>query len=156
MKSSQTALCTEPPDLLKRFVPTPLCASLQFENALVHVQTNDLSILNVLREYETRSASRHPQFVWKLVRDDVQLPLKPATIIHHDPVTFASMGPACLVAVDHEKRELFAFLGITVDASTLRFHVLPLLHELTQSASVRATEDLIPDHKISSMSTSNA
>ena len=134
-------LHTEPPDLFKRFVPTPYCANLRLDHAEVLVQTNDSSILNFLREYETQSSGGR-QFVWKVIRDNVRVPLLAPTVIYHEPVTFVSMGPSCLVAIDHETPELFAFLGTVIDDSDFRVRIFPLLRELSWCLLGKQTEKL--------------
>jgi len=142
-----------PPDLLKRFVPTPLCTRLRFGNTEILAQTHDSSILGVLHEYEGHLSGSHQRFVWTLVRDNVEAPLLQPTIIHHGHVTFVDMGPACLAAIDHETRELFAFLGANISVGTLRVDVLPLLFELTLGVS-EAPEEL-PNSEFADMDSSN-
>ncbi len=142
VESTRTALCVEPPDLLKRFVPTPFRANLRMGSLDVVALTNDPAILRPLTKYQSHSRRVRGQFVWKLIRDDgVQEPLLEPTIVHERAVTFVSMGPACLMAVDYENRELFTFIGLSVDVSTFTVSVLPLMSELTQRSAAEATEE---------------
>ena len=126
----RSAAVAWPPDLLKRFVSAPLRANLRFGDAEILVQTNDSSILNALRECDGHSSVSHQHLVWTFVRDNSEAPLLQPAIIHHGQVTFVSMGPACLIAIDHETRELFGFLGMVVDDATFRRSVVPILREL--------------------------
>lgn len=143
----RSAVYPEPPDLLKRFVPTPLRANLRFGDVEVLAQTNDSSILNVLRQYEDHRSAPHQPFVWTLVRDSVEALLLQPTLIHRGQVTFVNMGRACVIAIDHDTRELFGFLGTAVDEAAFAIDVLPLLRELTQGP-FETNEKMAPHSEI--------
>src|SRR5215469_12077147 len=74
---------SSPPDLLKRFVPTPFRTELQIGRTRVVVKTNDPGIPLLLRDFKTRSHIRPVrQFRWKLVRDDnVRAPASQAVLL---------------------------------------------------------------------------
>lgn len=127
---------SSPPDLLKRFVPTPFRTELQIGRTRVVVKTNDPGIPLLLRDFKTRSRIRPVrQFRWKLVRDDsVQVSASQAVLLRHGPLAVLSMGPACLIGADYENNELFAFLGAFASGDVFSTSILPLLGELTGKA----------------------
>jgi hypothetical protein len=130
----ETEASPSPPDLLKRFVPTPFRADLQMGSTRVVVKTNDPAIPGLLRGFKARSRVRPlRRFRWKLVRDgDVRAPASRPILLRNGPVVVLSMGPACLIGVDYEKNELFAFLGCFARGDTFTASILPLLRELTE------------------------
>ena len=129
---------SSPPDLLKRFVPTPFRAELQIGRTRVVVKTNDPGIPLLLRDFKTRShICPVRQFRWKLVRDDnVRAPASQAVLLRNGPLAVLSMGPACLIGVDYENNELFAFLGAFASGDVFSTSILPMLGELTGKASL--------------------
>jgi hypothetical protein len=129
-----TESISRPPDLLKRFVPTPFRADLQIGSTRVIVRTNDPAIPRFLRDFNTRSRVRPwRRFRWKLVRDgDVRAPASRPILLRNGPVVVLSMGPACLIGVDYEKNELFAFFGCFAGGDAFTASILPVLRELTE------------------------
>jgi hypothetical protein len=123
------------PDLLKRFAPTPLRATARLGPIQVAFETNDPSFLAAFSDFEGASSDTEATFVWKLVRDsEVGVgPLEPILIVHAG-VTALSMGPACLIAIDHDARELVGFIGSAVGQETFRRTILPLLQRLSRPA----------------------
>lgn len=124
-----------PPDLLKRFMPTPFRGTLHLGGAEVSVQSNDSTIVDHFvssrRSFSVTSCS----FLWKLVYDyNAPSELLPGTIITCGPTVFATLGPACLVGFDHDRSELVAFLGIHGNDPSFHEAVLPFLAELTLEA----------------------
>ena len=130
----ETGSNSSPPDLLKRFVPTPFRAELQMGSTRVTVKTNDPAIPALLRGFKTRSRVRPlRRFLWKIVRDDdVRASASQPMLLRNGPVVVLSMGPACLIGVDYDKNELFAFLGSFAGGDTFTASILPLLRELTE------------------------
>jgi len=125
-----------PLDVLRRFMPSPLEALIEFEKELILVETNDSSFLvpGILRESQAHSQASQT-FKWKLLRDaDVLGKIAEATIIVSESLVVVSMGPACLAGVDPERKELLAFVGGTVDTQEYQDSVLPVLGGLTQFA----------------------
>jgi hypothetical protein len=121
------------PDLLKRFVPTPLKQQFRLGSIEVAVETNDPAIASTVRAGEAGPQATGPSFLWKLVRDgDVRDELCEPMVIEGDRVAALSMGPACLIAVDYNSRELVGFLGVAIDDRTFTGRILPLLRRLTQ------------------------
>jgi len=125
-------------DLLHRFVPTPLTASLRLDSANVTLQTNDLRFFPSAAALQFSAAScfdnqPRPSCLWKIVRDaDVRQELTEATTILSDELVVYFMGPACIVAADRARREVLAFIGASVDARAYQFTILPTLYRLTK------------------------
>jgi hypothetical protein len=130
-----------PPDLLKRFVETPFRADFRVGSTRVIVKTNDPAIPDLLRDFETPSRIRPLRlFRWKLVLDgDVRATASEPMLLRSGPVVVVSMGPACLIGVDYEKNELFAFLGSAASGDEFMASVLRVLRELTEKAPGRRT-----------------
>jgi len=123
----------QPPDLLKRFVPALLEMRLQVGGVDVLMQTNDSLMLDAVRDFETDSPTVQQAFVWKLVRDEeVQAGPSEPMVIQREPVVVVSLGPACLIGVDSERRELLAFIGGGIDDRAFRSFILPALRHLME------------------------
>lgn len=123
------------PDLLKRFAPTPLRGRARFGSIEVALETNDPSFLDAFRESKGGSRDAEANFVWKLVRDqEVRDEPSEPMLIRHGQVTALSLGPACLIAFDHEAGALVGFIGSAVSAETFRQTILPLLEQLSADA----------------------
>ena len=121
-----------PRDLLCRFAPTPLRARFRFGVLRVTVETNDFSLFPVLPLDTNPCESPGQAFHWKLVRDANIFDLLDEPVFLTSPgQTLVGMGPACLVGVDHQRRELVGFIGAGVDAHTFREFLAPVLCRLT-------------------------
>ena len=121
-----------PLDLLRRFAPTPLKADVRLEIANVTLETNDLSFLSPLSGLDAGRASAR-SCLWKIVRDiDVRGLTAETTILMAGSVIVYSMGPACLIGADRERREILAFIGRDVDAQAFQESILPALCRLTE------------------------
>jgi hypothetical protein len=144
----------DPLDLLRRFAPTPLKTHVQLEFANVLLETNDLSFFTSLSLLSpSTSAPSSQPCLWKIVRDvDVRLKITEASIVMAGSLIVYSMGPACMIGADRERKEILAFIGLEVDACCFQESVLPALCRLTEfvmrqetSQPVRASEVAIGD-----------
>jgi hypothetical protein len=142
----------DPLDLLRRFAPTPLKTQFHLAFANVLLETNDLSFFPSLPLHASTLSSSQP-CLWKIVRDvDVRLKIAEASIVMAGSLIVYSMGPACMIAADRERKEILAFIGIEVDARVFQESVLPALCRLTEfvmrqqtQQTVRATEVALGD-----------
>jgi hypothetical protein len=123
-----------PLDLLRRFAPTPLKAQVHFECANVLLETNDLSLLLSLPVPRSSASSPSSQTcLWKLVRDvDARSKPTEAAIVMAGSLIVYSMGPACLIGADRERKQILAFIGMDVDARIFQESILPSLCRLTE------------------------
>jgi hypothetical protein len=132
MPTLESVSYTDPLDLLRRFVPTPLKVEIHLELANVVLETNDLSFLPLLPHSTAGEISSTP-CLWKIVRDvDVRGTTAEASILMAGNVIFYCMGPACLIGADRERREILAFIGRDVDAHSFQQSILPALCRLTE------------------------
>lgn len=142
MHALQTASYRDPLDLLRRFAPTPLKTHVQLDFATVLLETNDLSFfpsplpphLQSLHNALPPTNSPQPKHcLWKIVRDvDVPHKITEASIVMAGSLIVYSMGPACVIGADRERKEILAFIGLEVDARTFQESILPALCRLTE------------------------
>jgi hypothetical protein len=126
----------DPLDPLRRFIATPLRTRFRVGATRVLVQTNDFRLLPELPLDTATQEMRGASLEWKLIRDhDAPGLLDEPLILTGGPLTIASMGPACLVGVDHERGELLSFIGGEVDARTFQEVLVPFFCRLTNEAA---------------------
>jgi hypothetical protein len=122
-------------DLLHRFIPTPLRARFYAGQYLISVETNDFALFPSLPFHSDERKASQPSFHWKLVRDDdVAAELEEPLFLTSPELHTISMGPACVIGVDLESREVVGFIGAAVDAQTYREFVLPVLLQMCREA----------------------
>jgi hypothetical protein len=132
----------DPLDLLRRFIPTPLRTRFHVGDSNVTVETNDFTLLPAL-PLDTACADAHPTDVeWKLIRDlDAPGLLEEPLLLSSGSLTVVGMGTACLLGLDHERRELLCFIGPDIDGRTFQEFLVPYFCRLTsQVAYVGAPE----------------
>jgi hypothetical protein len=127
---------TDPLDLLRRFVPTPLRTRFRVGRIVVLVDTNDFSLLPAL-PLESASEDFGPDiFNWKLVRDsDAPGTLQEPLVLLTGELTIVAMGPPCLLALDRQRRELACFIGADVDAKSFQEFLVPFLCRMSAEAA---------------------
>ena len=138
MPAQDTASYRDPLDLLRRFAPTPLRASISLEFATVRIETNEASLLSAVAPASSPALSRAlgpppPSCLWKIVRDvDVRVKLGEASVVKAGNLMIHTMGPACIIGADRERREILAFVSFEVDAGVFQESILPALIRLTE------------------------
>jgi hypothetical protein len=114
--------------------------------ATVELETNDLSLFPTLVSAEppveivrTEQVSGAPASIpthsclWKIVRDvDVGGKVAEASIVMAGSLIVYTMGPACLIGADRDRKEILGFIGRDVDRSVLREFILPAVLRLTE------------------------
>jgi hypothetical protein len=122
----------DPLDLLRRFVPTPLKAVYRIGSVQVVVRTNDITLLPAFPLGADLDLTREQNLQWKLIRD-VDSPglLDEPVFLNSGVLTIVGMGTACLLALDHERRELLGFIGADIDARTHQEFLVPFLCRMT-------------------------
>jgi hypothetical protein len=125
----------DPLDVLCRFVPTPQRARYRIGSLQISVETNDFTLLPALPFHEERNLPGELRFAWKLVRDDnVTGLLEEPVLLTAGELTVVRMGEACLLGIDHERRELLGFIGTNVDSGTFQEFLVPFLCRLSNEA----------------------
>ena len=124
---------SDPLDLLRRFIQTPMKATYRLDGARVGVETNDCALLP---ELPLDADLTGPcALEWKLIRDaDSPGLLEPPMFLTSATLTVVAMGTACLLGLDHETHKLFAFIGTDIDAPTFRGYLVPFLCRMTKDA----------------------
>jgi hypothetical protein len=132
MQPFDVSIRLDPLDLLRRFIPTPLKATYRVGTVRVTVQTNDFSLLPTLPSQPDPGISDDCNLEWKLVRDTGSSGLlETPTFLTAGALTVVEMGPACLLGLDHERRELLGFIGADIDARTHQDFLVPFLCRMT-------------------------
>lgn len=135
MQPPDYSLHTDPLDLLRRFVATPLKAVYRIGTQRVTVQTNDITLLPLfpLDADILLPGDRHVE--WKLIRDlDAPGLLDPPVFLNCGALTIVEMGSPCFLGLDHERGELLGFIGGDVDARTYQEFLVPFLCQMTKQA----------------------
>jgi hypothetical protein len=130
----------DPLDPLRRFVPTPLRTQFRVGTTRVTVQANDFSLLPAFPLDVSLRGFDAPNFEWKLVRDcDTPGFLEEPMILACGTLTVVAMGAACLLGMDHERRELLCFLGKDIDIPTFQEVLVPFFCRLTNDVTSTGT-----------------
>jgi hypothetical protein len=132
MQEHDSFMCAEPPDLLRRFVPTSVKAVYRVGGVRVVVQTNDSTLLPALPLAQDHARDEEQNMAWTLIRDeDSHGLLEPPLLLKSGRLTVVMMGIACLMGLDHERRELIGFIGADIDLRTHQESLVPLLCQMT-------------------------
>ena len=111
----------------------------------VVVETNDFTLLPGLPFDEVGAEMAEWTFEWKLVRDAEAVgTLEEPLSLTSGTLTIVYMGTACLLGLDHERRELLGFIGVEVGASTFQEYLLPILCRMSTEALVPQLLSCIP------------
>jgi hypothetical protein len=131
MQPPNFASYTDPPDLLRRFVQTPLKAIYRVGTIRVSVETNDFALLPEL-SLDAQLNEPCAQFLeWKLIRDaDSPGLLAPSMFLTSRTLTVVNMGPACVIGIDHERHKLIGFIGMEIDSRTFQKFLVPFLCQI--------------------------
>lgn len=137
MPPHSAPIYADPLDLLRRFVPTPLKAVYRIGAHRVTVQTNDIALFPALPLEVDTVLSDATDLEWKLIRDsDIPGLLAPPAVLNCGALTIVEMGTACLVAFDHERKELLGFIGADVDGPTHQEFLVPFLCRMINEAAL--------------------
>lgn len=121
----------DPPDLLRRFVDTPLQTVAQFGGRRVLLRTNHRSCLEMLSKYFAADADGECDLRWTMVCDpDLPADLGEASLVESAPVALLSFGRACFMALHRNQKELTGFISSGVSERSFLEVVLPRVKEL--------------------------
>jgi hypothetical protein len=127
----------EAPDLLRRFIPTPVKAKYRVGGLRMMVQTNDFTLLPALPFDPDHDGASERNLTWTLIRDaDSHGLLEPPLFLKSGTLTVVLLGTACVVGLDHERRELFGFIGADIDVRAHEEFLVPLLCQMTNEVLV--------------------
>jgi hypothetical protein len=135
MRAPEISRQVDPLDVLRRFVATPLKATYRMGITDLIVQTNDDALLPTFATEAVSQGNKNDIFQWKLVRDsDAHGSLETPMFLETGALTVVHMGPACLLALDAERKVLLGFIGADVDALSYHEYLLPIFRKLTNDA----------------------
>jgi len=150
MSTNEGILYANPPDLLRRFVSTPLKACYSYEGIHFTVETNDFTLLPELPLACNPEAARERGPRWKLVRDqDIRGPLGAPITLTSRRLTVVTIGTACLLGVDYDRQEALGFIGADVSPRAYKEYLVPFLCRL--SSELRLQRCGIPRRKSASV-----
>ena len=140
MRERQIETYSDPLDLLWRFAPTPHVSAFHVGDLSLRVESNDAAILALLAATLRQGpVASDCTFLWKVIRDSaVAGGTVPASILQDGDLTFVTMGPPFLAAVDGKRKELLGFVGSGVSDSEFEEVIVPLLVRLTLNGSTQA------------------
>ncbi len=137
MQDSEPLNNLEVPDLLRRFIPTPVKGKYCVGGLRLMVQTNDFTLLPALPFDPDHYGSGEQNLTWTLIRDaDSHGLLEPALFVKSGSLTVVLLGTACVVGLDHERLELFGFIGADIDVRAHQEFLVPLLCQMTNEVLV--------------------
>ncbi len=137
MQDSEPLNNLEAPDLLRRFIPTPVKGKYCVGGLRMMVQTNDFTLLPALPFDPDHDGAGEQNLAWTLIRDaDSHGLLEPPLFLKSGTLTVVLLGTACVVGVDHERRELFGFIGADIDVRAHQEFLVPLLCQMTNEVLV--------------------
>ena len=101
------------------------------------VQTNDFTLLPALPFDTDHDRVGEQNLEWTLIRDaDSHGLLEPPLFLRSGALTVALLGAACVVALDHEQRKLFGFIGADIESRAHQGILVPLLWQMTNEVLV--------------------
>jgi hypothetical protein len=121
----------EPPDLLRRFVKTPLEQVLVIAGVRVLVRTNHQGCYDTLTRHGAGSADGVWDLTWTMVCDPGLPPkLGEVTLMESGSVAVLSFGRGCFMALQRDRMELKGFISSGLDEQTVEELILPSVREL--------------------------
>jgi hypothetical protein len=119
-----------PPDLLRRFTPTPYVFEVWVNGSRIRIEADDLEIALAIRNAcRVRSIPEvGPVLFWRLIRDGRASTYGPelAVFATGELRTVMHWSGTLLIA-DREKREVFGFIGAGLEMKELTEWLLPQL-----------------------------
>jgi hypothetical protein len=137
--STDSVLCVpDPPDLLRRFIETPLQKKILFEGKRVLIRTNHPGCFDILSRHSVEISDGECELVWTLVCDgDLPVELGEPTVMESGPVAVLSFGRGCFMALQRERMELMGFISAAVEERSLEELILPRVKELIAALEPR-------------------
>jgi hypothetical protein len=131
MSTDSVLQLPDPPDLLRRFVETPLEQSVILEGKRVLVRTNHPGCYELLSRHAGSSEADTCDLTWTIVSDtEMSSDLGEATLMESGSVAVLSFGRGCFMALQRDRMELIGFISNSVDEHKLEEIILPRIREL--------------------------
>ena len=125
---------TEPPDLLRRFAPTPHEACIQSGDLCVRMRTNEARLLRLAGGFE-QNRCEFGQAAWTMICDP-EMPAESGNplVLDDGTTSFLSFGRSCYVVVDHQRNEVIGFVSAGISDEEWVGVVLPAVLVVWQAA----------------------
>lgn len=120
------------PDLLRRFVPTPLVSTFCTRDVRMRLETNDPLIITAMQSATVPGSLENGDLsFWKLIRDD-EAPhgSRKVTILSSGPLSSLLVDAGTVIVIDRELREVLGFLGPDVSAREFLVILYPIIVKL--------------------------
>lgn len=121
---------TEPPDLLRRFVPTPHEACVQSGDLRVRMRTNEARLLRLAGGLEDCDCHAHRADCTILCDAEMPAVLGSPLVLEVGTTSFLGFGRACYVGVDHERDEVTGFVSAGISDDEWVGVILPAVLEM--------------------------
>ena len=121
----------EPPDLLRRFVPTPFMVRGRMDGIRFCIWTNDARYLRLRKQVVEKEVSPELELNWTLVCDP-ELPssLEEPLILEVGNAKLLGFGRACFVAAHPGSKSLSGFIAAGISPEEFEQTVLPVALKL--------------------------
>jgi hypothetical protein len=121
----------EPPDLLRRFVPTPFMVRGQMDGISFCIWTNDARYLRLRGKVVGKVVSTKPELYWTLVCDpDLPSGLEEPLVLEVENAKLLGFGRACFVAAHPKSKALSGFIAAGISPEEFAETVLPVALKL--------------------------
>ena len=119
---------SNPPDLLRRFVPLPYGFCVHTESLHLHFTTNESRLADTLASITGECAGNGPKIKCTLLCDsDLSPELGDQNIVETDTSVFLTFERACVIAIDRKNREITGFIAADLLKGAWPAIVLPAL-----------------------------
>lgn len=120
-----------PPDLMRRFTPTPYVFELNSGTGVIRIEAEDLQLALSLRHVCSAQSADigEPIVFWRLVRERRGAMPQAAESIFFSSGKLRMLlhGTGTLLIQDMERREVLGFIGAEVQVTQLTEKLIPLL-----------------------------
>ena len=131
MSTNSVLQLPDPPDLLRRFVETPLERFVILEGKRVLLRTNHQGCYELLSRHAGGCEGDESDLTWTIVCDpDMPPDLGEATVMESGSVAVLYFGRGCFMALQRDQMELMGFISNSVDEHKLEEIILPRVREL--------------------------
>ncbi len=127
--SIQAALSvTDPPDLLRRFVPTPYCESVSIRGLSVRVVTSDERLLPAFKRLHDGTPCTGEVLGLTIVSDPELPPmLGEPLIVRNGTTIYAVFGQACFTALEQNQKTIAGFVSAEISEHDWAEGIVPVL-----------------------------